>query len=105
MSHYLCLPLLVVLLQPSVCLNNCSSDYQRIPGRLNISFTEPDSLVLTRIMYKLEQMVLSNNHKMRKLPIRPAQCNIYFPHLCLCISIIIFISPLIQNGKKSHIIK
>ncbi|KAK5929351.1 hypothetical protein CgunFtcFv8_010587 [Champsocephalus gunnari] len=37
MSHYLCLPLLVVLLQPAVCLNNCSSDYQRIPDNSDMT--------------------------------------------------------------------
>ncbi|KAK1900331.1 Zona pellucida-like domain containing protein 1 [Dissostichus eleginoides] len=37
MSHYLCLPLLVVLLQPAVCLYNCSSDYQRIPDNSDMT--------------------------------------------------------------------
>lgn len=34
MDLYLCLPLLAVLLQPALCLYNCSSEYERTPGRL-----------------------------------------------------------------------
>lgn len=38
MDLYLCLPLLVVLLQPALCTYNCSTDYERTPGSL-ISFS------------------------------------------------------------------
>lgn len=38
MDLYLCLPLLVVLLQPALCTYNCSSDYERTPGSF-ISFS------------------------------------------------------------------
>lgn len=34
MDLYLCLPLLAVLLRPALCLYNCSSEYERTPGRL-----------------------------------------------------------------------
>lgn len=34
MDLYFCLPLLAVLLQPTLCLYNCSSEYERTPGRL-----------------------------------------------------------------------
>lgn len=33
MTLLFCLPLLVVLLQPALCLYNCSSVYERTPGR------------------------------------------------------------------------
>ena len=33
MTLYLCLPLLVALLHPAQCLYNCSSVYERTPGR------------------------------------------------------------------------
>ncbi|XP_039453970.1 zona pellucida-like domain-containing protein 1 isoform X2 [Oreochromis aureus] len=36
MALYLCLPLLVMLLQPVQCLYNCSSEYQRTPGNSDL---------------------------------------------------------------------
>lgn len=38
MDLHLCLPLLVVLLQPALGLYNCSSEYDRTPGKLTISY-------------------------------------------------------------------
>lgn len=35
MHLYLCLPLLVILLQPAQCVYNCSSEYDRTPGMCN----------------------------------------------------------------------
>lgn len=35
MDLYLCLPLLVILLQPAQCVYNCSSEYDRTPGMCN----------------------------------------------------------------------
>ncbi|XP_075955976.1 zona pellucida-like domain-containing protein 1 [Anarhichas minor] len=37
MTLYLCLPLLVVLLQPALCLYNCSSEYERTPDNSDLS--------------------------------------------------------------------
>ncbi|XP_070685999.1 zona pellucida-like domain-containing protein 1 [Pempheris klunzingeri] len=37
MTLYLCLPLLVVLLQPAHCLYNCSSEYERTPDNSDLT--------------------------------------------------------------------
>ncbi|XP_054458607.1 zona pellucida-like domain-containing protein 1 [Anoplopoma fimbria] len=37
MTLYLCLPLLVVLIQPALCLYNCSSEYERIPDNSDMT--------------------------------------------------------------------
>lgn len=37
MDLHLCLPLLALLLQPALCVYNCSSEYERTPGRFTFS--------------------------------------------------------------------
>ncbi|KAM4742519.1 zona pellucida-like domain-containing protein 1 [Anableps anableps] len=37
MNHFLCLPLLAVLLQPALCIYNCSSEYERTPDNSDLT--------------------------------------------------------------------
>ncbi|XP_056230184.1 zona pellucida-like domain-containing protein 1 [Seriola aureovittata] len=49
MTLYLCLPLLVVLLQPAVCLYNCSSEYERTPVNSDLTVDCGTSLITLEI--------------------------------------------------------
>lgn len=55
MTLYLCLPLLVVILQPALCLYNCSSEYQRTPGWLTTISTKSDQ-------FNMNTLEISESH-------------------------------------------
>lgn len=89
MTLYLCLPLLVVLLQPALCLYNCSSEYNRTPGRLTITFTEPDCSVLYEHSAQIKaECICCDKHKLRN----------YFSSLLPCF----FSSLSLQQQQLDH---
>lgn len=47
MTLYICLPLLAVLLQPALCLYNCSSEYERTPGWSTVVSTKSDQCYMS----------------------------------------------------------
>ncbi|XP_035536411.1 zona pellucida-like domain-containing protein 1 [Morone saxatilis] len=49
MTLYLCLPLLVVLLQPALCLYNCSSEYKRTPDNSDLAVECGTSMITLEI--------------------------------------------------------
>ncbi|XP_062275478.1 zona pellucida-like domain-containing protein 1 [Scomber scombrus] len=49
MTLYLCLPLVIVLLQPALCLYNCSSEYQRTPDNLDLSVDCGTSIITLEV--------------------------------------------------------
>ncbi|XP_059187806.1 zona pellucida-like domain-containing protein 1 [Centropristis striata] len=70
MSLYLCLPLLVVLLQPALCLYNCSSEYERTPDNSDMMVDCGTSMITLEINlctaqwsgFNTSDLALNGNH-------------------------------------------
>ncbi|XP_042341961.1 zona pellucida-like domain-containing protein 1 [Plectropomus leopardus] len=70
MSLYLCLPLLVVLLQPALCLYNCSSEYERTPDNSDMTVDCGASMITLEINlctaqwagFNTTDLALNGNH-------------------------------------------
>nr|XP_046245068.1 zona pellucida-like domain-containing protein 1 [Scatophagus argus] len=70
MTLYLCLPLLVVLLQPTQCLYNCSSEYERTPDNSDLIVDCGTSMITLEINactaqwagFNTTDLALNGNH-------------------------------------------
>uniref|UniRef100_UPI0037E7B0E3 zona pellucida-like domain-containing protein 1 n=1 Tax=Semicossyphus pulcher TaxID=241346 RepID=UPI0037E7B0E3 len=70
MSLYLCLPLLVVLLQPALCLYNCSAEYERTPDNADLTVDCGASVITLEINlctaqwagFNTSDLALNGNH-------------------------------------------
>uniref|UniRef100_A0A8C3A364 Si:dkey-103g5.3 n=1 Tax=Cyclopterus lumpus TaxID=8103 RepID=A0A8C3A364_CYCLU len=70
MTLYLCLSLLVVLLQPALCLYNCSSEYERIPDNSDLTVVCGASTITVEINlctaqwagFNTTDLALNGNH-------------------------------------------
>ncbi|KAI3354286.1 hypothetical protein L3Q82_018819, partial [Scortum barcoo] len=70
MTLYLCLPLLVVLLQPALCLYNCSSEYERTPDNSDLAVECGSNMITLEINlctaqwagFNITELALNGNH-------------------------------------------